>query len=55
MEAYLPLQTATIAFEVGKGLIKRDQSDKYKRHFVKKVVKTLEKNCVNVCNPHKDE
>ena len=25
MEAYLPLQTATIAFEVGKGILPRDR------------------------------
>jgi len=55
MEAILPLQTATIAFEVGKGIVQKSRSDKYEKHFMRRVVKALEKNCINVCDPQCDE
>jgi hypothetical protein len=47
-EAYLPLQTACLAYEVGKGLADKDKMDRYKRHFAQKVIKNLEKNCLKV-------
>jgi hypothetical protein len=45
---------ATIAFEVGKGLVQRANLDKYKRHFAQSVVKNLEKNCIMVCDASQD-
>ena len=51
METYLPLQTATIAYEIGKGVVERKRADKYKEFFINKVIKTLERNCVKVIDP----
>ena len=53
LEAYLPLQIANISFEVGKGLL-RDRSDRYAKHFVKKIIRPLESNCLKVCDPNID-
>ena len=55
LEAYLPLQMATIAFDVGKGLTSRKQAEHYKKHFYSKVMKDLEKNCIMVCDPAMDQ
>ena len=55
MEAYLPLQIATIAFEVTKGSCPIKYRTKFEKHFAKRVTKVLEKNCINVCNPKIDE
>ena len=55
MEAYQPIQTATIAYEVSKALITSNKQDeRFKKHFVKRVLKDLELNCVDVCNPSVD-
>jgi hypothetical protein len=53
MEAYLPLQTATIAYEVSNILnkVSKGPQDKFKKYFVQKMVAKLEKNCLNVCDP----
>jgi hypothetical protein len=50
LEAYLPLQIATLSFEVGKGLIMHGKKGKYKRHM-QSVMKSLEKNVVTYCDP----
>ena len=42
---------ATVAFEVGAGLIQRDREAKFKRHFVNKIILPLEKSCLIVCDP----
>jgi hypothetical protein len=54
LEAYLPLQSATIAYEVTKGISTPKQISKLEKHFVKRIVPVLEKNCINVCDPHID-
>jgi hypothetical protein len=51
MEAYQPLQMANIAFEVTKGLVTKARIEKFDKHFTKNVIKPLEKNCVNACDP----
>jgi adenosyl cobinamide kinase/adenosyl cobinamide phosphate guanylyltransferase len=51
MEAILPLQMASISFEVGKGIVPKSKSEKFEKHFMRRVVKALEKNCINVCDP----
>jgi hypothetical protein len=55
MEAYQPIQTATIAYEVAKGLIPSHKQEKYRTNFIRKVVRGLEKNCVDVCNPNSEK
>ncbi len=45
---------ANIAFDVGKGNL-RDRSDRYAKHFAKKIVKPLENNCLQVCDPNIDQ
>ena len=54
LEAYQPLQTASIAFEVGKCLVPPHKIDKFTKKFVNKVVRNLEKNVVSVMNPTVD-
>jgi len=54
MEAYLPLQIASISFECGKGIVQKNRAKKYEEHFGKNLVKILEKNCLNVCDPEND-
>ena len=53
-EAYLPLQVATIAFEVSRGLASKDKVDKFKKYFTRKVFAELEKNCVTVCSKNSE-
>jgi hypothetical protein len=53
-EAFLPLQIANIAFEVGKGIVTKTRAPKYERHFVNRVVRKLEKNLLQVCDPQVD-
>ena len=55
LEAYLPLQVATIAFDVGKGLAHKKDLERYKKYFATKVVKDLERNCIMVCDPSLDQ
>ena len=54
LEAYLPFQMAGLAFEVGKGLIQPNKKERFKKHTLN-VFKTLEKNCLNVCDPSCEE
>jgi len=42
---------ANIAFEVTKGLVTKSRLEKFDKHFTKNVIKPLEKNCVNACDP----
>ena len=51
LEAILPLQTASIAFEVGKLIVDRKKKADYTYNFANKIVKTLENSCLNVCFP----
>ena len=52
LEAYLPLQTASIAFDVVRGVSQKEKAyTKFKKYFSTKVLKPLEKNLLNVCNP----
>ena len=51
LEAYLPVQTALIAYDVGKGIVARNKLEKYEKHFASKVIKSLERNCLKVCDP----
>jgi hypothetical protein len=51
MEAYLPIQAATIAFEVGKGLVPKSKAEKYQTHFMKRIIHKMEKNALDVVNP----
>jgi hypothetical protein len=39
LEAFLPLQTSVIAFEVAAGVVKRDRQEKYKKHFTNKIIR----------------
>ena len=48
LEAFLPLQTASIAFEVGKGLASKDKMHRYEKHVAEKVIKTLDESCLSV-------
>jgi hypothetical protein len=45
---------ASIAYEVTRGAVEKKKLDKFDKYFAKKVVNILEKNCMNVCNPHID-
>ena len=54
LEAYLPLQVATIAFDVAKGLAHKKDLERYKKYFATKVVRDLERNCIMVCDPSLD-
>jgi len=51
MEAYMPLHSAMIAYEVVKGAVDDDHKTKLNEHFALKVIKPLEKNCLKVCDP----
>ena len=51
MEAYLPLQMASVSYQVGLGLTKRDTISKFDKNFTKNVLKSLKKNMVDVCDP----
>ena len=51
MEAYLPMQMASVAYQVGMGLTKRETQTKYEKHFTKTVLKSLKKNMLSVCDP----
>ena len=42
---------ATIAFEVGAGIVQKDREAKFKRHFVNKIIIPMEKSCLKVCDP----
>ena len=51
LEAYVPVQSGLIAYEVCKGLVNNEQSVKQLNdHFAKKVLKGLEKNALKVCD-----
>lgn len=51
MEAYIPLHSAMIAYEVAKGAVDDENKTKLSEHFALKVIKPLEKNCLRVCDP----
>ena len=51
LEAYLPLQCATIAYEVGKAMVPKERNEKYKRHFMKNLVKPFEFKILAMCDP----
>jgi hypothetical protein len=51
LEAFLPIQTATIAYDVAKGLVQKSKAGKFEKHFMRKTIKNLEKNCLQVCDP----
>jgi hypothetical protein len=42
---------ANIAFEMGKGLVDKRRFEKFTNYFTKKVLRRLEKNWINVCDP----
>ena len=44
---------ATIAYDVGKILMPKGKEEKLKRNFVKKIINSLEKNCLHVFGPDK--
>jgi hypothetical protein len=46
---------ANIAFEVGKGLLTKSQKDRYEKNFTKNVIKKLEHNLIQVCDPQIDQ
>jgi len=43
--------TALIAYDVGKGIVARNKLEKYEKYFASKVIKSLERNCLKVCDP----
>ena len=53
-EAYLPLQTATIAYDVVKTIFDKDKDKKkelrFNKHFANEIISNLEKNCLEVCD-----
>ena len=51
MEAFMPMQMASLAYQVGQGFSKRDNAGKYEKHFLKTIVKELKRNMMNVCDP----
>ena len=51
MEAYLPLQIANIAFDLGKCIVKKSGMEKYCQQVMKKVISPLERNLLNLCDP----
>jgi hypothetical protein len=53
MEAILPLQTASVAFEVGKCIVQKARRAKFTEYFANKVIRPLEKSCISVCNSQK--
>jgi hypothetical protein len=55
LEAYQPLQIATIVYEIGRGGVEKSRQAKYMQHFANKIIKNLEKNCLNVCDPNIDQ
>jgi len=42
---------ATIAYEVGKANISKDKMERYKRYFMKDVVRSLEFKILGICDP----
>jgi hypothetical protein len=51
LEAYLPVQTGLIAFEVCKGLASSENAKKkFNDYFAKNVIKPLEKNALKACD-----
>lgn len=54
-EAYLPLQTATIAYEISKGIVANNRIEKFQSHFATKIVKNLEKNMLKIIDPESTE
>jgi hypothetical protein len=54
METFIPMQAATVAYEVAKGLAPKKKVDRFYKHFCNRVVKPLERNIINVCDPTVD-
>ena len=50
LEAYVPIQSGLIAYEVCKGLANETSIKKLNEHFAKKVIKSLEKNALKACD-----
>ena len=50
MEAFAPIQTASIAFDVCQGLV-RKKDVKRMNHYFGKTLRKLEKNLVSCCDP----
>ena len=50
LEAYVPIQSGLIAYEVCKGLVNEQTNKKFTDHFAKKVIKSLEKNALKACD-----
>jgi hypothetical protein len=42
---------ASVAYQVGQGLVKRDNASKYEKHFIKTILKQLKRNMMDVCDP----
>ena len=51
LEAYLPVQTALIAYDVGRGSVHKTKLEKFEKYFASKVIRPLEKNLLKVCDP----
>lgn len=54
METFIPMQTATIAYEVAKGLAPKKKIDRFYKHFCNRIVKPLERNIIDTCDPSRD-
>lgn len=50
LEAYVPVQSGLIAYEVCKGLVTDQTNKKFTDHFAKKVIKSLERNALKTCD-----
>jgi hypothetical protein len=55
MEAYQPLQIASICYEVTKLGLTKPRQQRFKKMYVKKIIRALEKNCLNVADPQMDK
>ena len=51
LEAYLPIQMATIAYEVSKASVSKDRQPKFKQYFMKQIIRSLEYKILGICDP----
>jgi hypothetical protein len=55
LEAYLPLQMATLCYDICKGIVSKANTPKFQTYFASKVVKSLERNIVRIVDPSSGE
>lgn len=51
LEAYLPVQMASLTYEICKSLVSKENAPKFQQNFAQKTIKSLEKNIVRIMDP----